>query len=70
MNIDANLFFVGLLFWGVVFVYFSYARKQAKPFLLICGLVLMVYPYFVGSALWSGLIGGCLTALPILLRWF
>jgi len=43
-----------LLLWGVFFSavglgYFIYGRKQKTVVPLVCGLILMIYPYFVSN---------------------
>lgn len=61
------------LLWGVVFGsvgvgYFMYGKKQARPLTLVCGLALMIYPYFIGNV-WAVVgIGLGLMALPWLAR--
>ena len=61
------------LLWGVVFGsiglgYFLYGKKQGRALLLVCGIGLMVYPYFVASTLPMLAIGAVLVALPWVLR--
>lgn len=62
-----------LLLWGLVFgsvglALFVYGRKQSRPVPLVCGLALMVVPYFVDNT-WALVgIGGALMALPWFLR--
>ncbi len=61
------------LLWGVLFSsfglgYFIYGKKQAAIVPLVCGLALMVYPYFTPNAIALVLIGLVLMALPYFLR--
>jgi len=63
-----------LLLWGVLFSsmglgYFMYGKKQEKPVPLVCGLALMVYPYFVDSVLLAIAVGAILIAVPYFVRW-
>jgi hypothetical protein len=44
--------------------YFMYGKKQQRPIPLLCGLALMVYPYFVASNFWLVVAGSLLTAIP------
>ena len=49
---------VGLIYWGlfislVGFAFFMYGKKRPDGTALITGVVLMVYPYFIGSVGWS-----------------
>ncbi|ASF45955.1 hypothetical protein [Methylovulum psychrotolerans] len=62
-----------LLLWGVVFSslglgYFIYGKKQGAPVPLVCGLVLMVYPYFISSTLVLVALGMVLAAIPYFIR--
>ena len=62
-----------LLLWGLPFSsigmgFFMYGRKQKRPVPLVCGIVLMIYPYFVPSAIWLVVIGAALCALPYFIR--
>jgi hypothetical protein len=52
---------VSELLWGVLFGsvglgFFVYGKKQTLIVPLVCGLTLMVYPYFMPNAVWSILI--------------
>jgi hypothetical protein len=51
----------GLIFSGIGFVAFTYGRKQGLLKTSIIGVVLMLYPYFVGDAVWLYVIGLLLT---------
>jgi len=60
---------VGILFWGMLFGsigigYFMYGKRQAAIMPMVCGVVLMVFPYFVSSLVWMLLIGAALVAAP------
>lgn len=70
MELNLPLIVVGLVFSGVGFVYFSFGRRQANLHLIVNGLVLMVYPYFVTSVLWSVIVGVAIGVLPFLMRWW
>jgi hypothetical protein len=61
------------LLWGVLFSsiglgFFMYGKKQGQPVPLVCGLVLMVYPYFVPNVLMLVIVGVVLVALPYFVR--
>ena len=51
MELDANSLLAGLVVSGAGYVLFSYGRKQSRAPHVITGLVLMVFPYFVGNVL-------------------
>lgn len=57
------------LIWGMVFSaiglgYFIYGKRQQHVLALVCGLGLMLYPYFVDSAWLMVFIGMALMAPP------
>ena len=60
---------VGALLWGLLFSsiglgFFLYGRKQRAVVPLVCGLVLMIYPYFIPNVIALVTIGAALTAVP------
>ena len=62
-----------LIFWGFLFGaiglgFFIYGRKQQKVVPLVCGLLLMVFPYFVSNTILLVVIGALLMAAPYFLR--
>ncbi len=62
------------LFWGMLFGaigvgYFIYGRKQAMFVPLVCGIALMVYPWFVSGAWLTLIVGVVLLAVPRFLRY-
>jgi len=64
---------VGWLLWGLLFgsiglAFFIYGRKQKAVVPLVCGLALMVFPYFVSNMLLLVGIGAILIAIPYFLR--
>jgi hypothetical protein len=60
--------FVELLFSAAGAGYFIYGKKQRAAVPFVCGLVLMVYPYFVSSTLLLVIIGIVLMSLPYFVR--
>ncbi len=58
----------GLLFSSVGLGFFLYGKKQRAAVPLICGLALMIYPYFVSNVLALVSIGIVLAAIPYFLR--
>jgi len=63
VNFDASSLVAGLVVSGVGFVFFSYGRKMSRPPHVITGLVLMIFPYFVGNVLAMFAIGAVLCGL-------
>lgn len=58
----------GLLFSSVGLGFFLYGRKQRAVVPLVCGIALMVYPYFISSVPALVAIGAVLAAVPYFLR--
>jgi hypothetical protein len=61
------------LLWGVLFGavglgFFVYGKKQSMVIPLVCGLTLMVYPYFMPNAVALVLMGLVLVAMPYFFR--
>jgi hypothetical protein len=59
----------GLLFGSIGLGFFIYGKKQRAVVPLVCGLGLMIYPYFVGNHYLLVGIGVVLTAIPYFLRY-
>jgi hypothetical protein len=62
VNLDANVLLAGLVMSGVGYVLWRYGRKMSRPPHMVFGLILMVYSYFIGSALWVFVVGAALLA--------
>jgi hypothetical protein len=58
----------GLLFGSIGLGFVIYGRKQRAPVPLVCGIALMVFPYFVSNTLLLMGIGIVLCAIPYFLR--
>lgn len=58
----------GLLFGSIGLGYFLYGKKQARLVPLLCGLALMIYPYFVPNVYLLAAIGAALVAAPYFIR--
>ena len=64
---------VSELLWGVLFGsiglgFFLYGKKQTMVVPLVCGLALMVYPYFMPNTVTLILVGLALIAIPYFAR--
>jgi len=64
---------MAILLWGVLFGsiglgFFIYGKRQGAPVPLACGLLLMVFPYFVSNTWATVLIGSLLMAIPYFVR--
>jgi hypothetical protein len=61
------------LLWGVLFSsiglgYFIYGKRQQAPIPLVCGIALMLFPYFVSGSWTMVLIGVVLMGIPYFVR--
>lgn len=66
MNLSVLLW--GLLFSSIGLGFFLYGKKQRAVVPLVCGIVLMIYPYFIPNVIALVTIGIVLTAVPYFLR--
>ena len=67
---DMPLIISGFVFSALGFIYFSYGRKLKKLEITLCGIGLMIYPYFVTSINVSIAIGVVVSLIPFLMRWW
>jgi hypothetical protein len=63
----------GVLLWGLLFSsiglgFALYGKQQRSPVPLLCGLALMIYPYFVPNVAALVAIGAALCAVPYFFR--
>ncbi|NNG77554.1 amino acid transport protein [Acinetobacter sp. ANC 4277] len=59
---------LGVIFSSIGLGYFLYGKKQKVTMPLICGLVLMIFPYFVENTTMLTTIGILLSLLPYFVR--
>ena len=67
MGVQATLLW-GLLFSSIGLGFAIYGRRQGAVVPLICGVALMVYPYFVSNVMLLVGIGVVLIAIPYFIR--
>ncbi|AXK71128.1 amino acid transport protein [Lysobacter sp. TY2-98] len=65
---NTTLLLLGVLLSSVGLGYFIYGRKQGAPPPLVAGIVLMVVPYFISSALLLVAVGVIVAAVPWVMR--
>jgi hypothetical protein len=58
----------GLLFGSIGMGFFIYGRRQRAVVPLLCGLALIVFPYFVSNNILLVAIGVALMAIPYFVR--
>jgi hypothetical protein len=66
--VDTAALFWGLLFSSIGLGYFIYGKRQHAPVPLVCGIGLMVFPYFASGTWTLVLIGAGLMAVPYFVR--
>jgi len=59
---------MGLLFGSIGLGFFIYGRKRNAVVPLVCGLVLMVFPYFITNTILLVVIGAALVIIPYFFR--
>ncbi|WP_081106304.1 amino acid transport protein [Acinetobacter venetianus] len=65
---NATQLFLGVIFSSIGFGYFLYGKKQKMMVPLVCGLVLMLFTYFIDNTMIISVIGIVLSILPYFLR--
>ncbi|KHF75774.1 hypothetical protein PJ15_1976 [Acinetobacter sp. neg1] len=65
---NATQLFLGVIFSSIGLGYFLYGKKQKMTVPLVCGLVLMLFTYFIDSTAMISVIGIILSILPYFLR--
>jgi len=68
MNLDTATLYWGLLFGSIGLGFFVYGKKQHAVIPFVCGLALMVFPYFVSNNWLLAAIGAALCAVPYFVR--
>jgi predicted membrane protein len=66
--LDASSLFWGLVFGSIGLGFFIYGKKQKAVVPFICGLILMVIPYFVSNMILLVVLGIALMAVPYFVR--
>jgi len=65
---NTSLLLLGVLFGSVGLGYFLYGKKQRAVVPLVCGLALMVIPYFISSTALLVMVGAVLSGIPYFVR--
>lgn len=66
-NTMASLWW-GMLFGAIGMGYCAYGKRQSAPIPLVCGIGLLVFPWFVSNAWILVLVGAALMAIPRFVR--
>ena len=67
-EVSGTLLFLGLLFGSAGIGFFIYGRKQSSLVPLVCGVLLMLVPYFISDAPLLFAVGAVLVILPYFAR--
>ena len=59
---------LGVVFSSIGLGYFIYGKKQQRTMPIICGIALMIYPYFIENTVVLILIGIILCIAPKFIR--
>ncbi|WDZ52277.1 amino acid transport protein [Acinetobacter vivianii] len=65
---NATQLFLSVIFSSIGLGYFLYGKKQKMTVPLVCGLVLMLFTYFIDSTAIISIIGVILSVVPYFLR--
>lgn len=65
---ETSQLLLGVLFSSIGLGYFIYGKKQKTIVPFLCGLILMIFPYFVENTGLLILIGAVISAMPYFIR--
>ncbi|CAM9346157.1 hypothetical protein [Acinetobacter bereziniae] len=65
---NSTTLFLGLIFSSIGLGYFIYGKKQKMTMPFICGIALMIFPYFIENNLLISAIGMILSLIPWFIR--
>lgn len=65
---NTTILLLGVIFSSIGLGYFMYGKKQKNVVVLVCGLILMVYPYFIENVFLLVILGMVLILLPKLIQ--
>lgn len=65
---NATTLLLSVIFSSIGLGYFLYGKKQKVIIPFICGIVLMIYPYFLENITIISVIGIILSVLPYFIR--
>ena len=65
---NATTLLLSVIFSSIGLGYFLYGKKQKVIIPFICGIVLMIYPYFLENITIISVIGIILSILPYFIR--
>jgi hypothetical protein len=66
--VDTAVLLWGILFSSIGMGFFIYGKKQKATIPFVCGILLMIYPFFISSTTLLVIVGMILTATPYVIR--
>jgi hypothetical protein len=66
--VDTSSLLWGLVFGSIGLGFFVYGRRQRTVVPLVCGIALMIFPYFVSDTILLVVLGVALIAIPYFVR--
>jgi hypothetical protein len=67
-QLDTSSLLWGLLFGSIGLGFFVYGRRQKMVVPLVCGVALMIFPYFISSTILLVMVGVALIGIPYFVR--
>ncbi|HET8880599.1 MAG TPA: hypothetical protein VFM56_00355 [Solimonas sp.] len=65
---DTGILLLGVLFSSIGLGFFLYGKKQSRAVPLLCGVALMIYPYFMPNVYALLAVGAALLAIAYFVR--
>lgn len=65
---DTTQLLLGVLFSSIGLGYFLYGKKQKVVVPLVCGIILMIFPYFIDNTTLIIMIGTLFSIFPYFIR--
>jgi len=66
--LDTSILLWSVLFGSVGIGFFMYGKKQSAVVPLVCGIILMIFPYFIPNTILLVVVGFTLIAFPFFVR--
>jgi len=68
ITLSTSWLFWGLIFGSIGFGFFIYGKKQKAIVPMVCGIILLIFPYFISNTLLLVTIGVALMAIPFFVK--
>ena len=67
-EVSSSLLLLGLLFGSIGLGFFIYGKRQSALVPLLCGVLLMIVPYFISNAPLLFTVGAVLVLVPYFVK--